>query len=104
MTYAPSIAIVEWTIAFGFTFYMLTFFWDLRMSKGVHKGELSRERLLAMQQRGQGVGAIREVNETGATGVPQPLYRHADAVAVTNGHAAANGHSSPTYPQQVAVA
>ncbi|KAI0635809.1 Frag1/DRAM/Sfk1 family-domain-containing protein [Trametes polyzona] len=55
-------AIIEWTIAFGFTFYMLTFFFDLRMSKGVHKGELSRQRLLAMQQHGQGVTAAREAN------------------------------------------
>ncbi|KAI0671428.1 Frag1/DRAM/Sfk1 family-domain-containing protein [Trametes maxima] len=58
-------AILEWLIAFGFTFYLLTFFFDLRMAKGVHKGELSRERLLAMQQRGQGVTAVQEANEAG---------------------------------------
>ncbi|KZV61301.1 hypothetical protein PENSPDRAFT_593004 [Peniophora sp. CONT] len=34
-------AIIEWIIAFGFTFYMLTFAYDLRLSKGVHKFELS---------------------------------------------------------------
>ncbi|KAF4596372.1 hypothetical protein EYR40_007940 [Pleurotus pulmonarius] len=33
--------VLEWTIAFGFTFYLLTFFYDLRMSKGVGKGELT---------------------------------------------------------------
>ncbi|KAF7424257.1 hypothetical protein PC9H_009563 [Pleurotus ostreatus] len=33
--------VLEWTIAFGFTFYLLTFFYDLRMSKGVRKGELT---------------------------------------------------------------
>ncbi|OJT07199.1 hypothetical protein TRAPUB_1929 [Trametes pubescens] len=53
----------EWTISFGFTFYLLTFFFDLRMSKGVHKGELSRERLLAMQQNGQSIAATREANQ-----------------------------------------
>ena len=32
---------LEWTIAFGYTFYLLTFAYDLRLSKGVHKYELS---------------------------------------------------------------
>lgn len=34
-------AIIEWIIAFGYTFYLLTFAYDLRLSKGVHKFELS---------------------------------------------------------------
>jgi len=38
-------AILEWTIALGFTFYLLTFTYDLRMSKGVRKGELSKEKM-----------------------------------------------------------
>jgi len=38
-------AILEWTIALGFTFYLLTFAYDLRMSKGIRKGELSKERM-----------------------------------------------------------
>ncbi|KAJ4480040.1 Frag1/DRAM/Sfk1 [Lentinula aciculospora] len=38
-------AIFEWIIAMGFTFYLLTFYYDLRQSKGVHKGELSADRL-----------------------------------------------------------
>ncbi|KAL9714297.1 hypothetical protein Ac2012v2_002610 [Leucoagaricus gongylophorus] len=38
-------AVLEWVIAFGFTFYLLTFFYDLRLSKGVADGELKRERL-----------------------------------------------------------
>ncbi|KAH9481481.1 Protein sfk1 [Psilocybe cubensis] len=33
-------AVLEWIIAFGFTFYLLTFFYDLRLSKNVEKGEL----------------------------------------------------------------
>ncbi|KAG9032170.1 hypothetical protein FRB95_001797 [Tulasnella sp. JGI-2019a] len=33
-------AILEWTISFGYTFYLLTFWLDLRQSKGVSKGEL----------------------------------------------------------------
>lgn len=37
--------ILEWIIAFGFTLYLLTFYFDLRQSKGVHKGQLSAERL-----------------------------------------------------------
>jgi len=31
-------AILEWAIAFGFTFYLLTFWFDLRQAKGVPKG------------------------------------------------------------------
>ncbi|KAK7454435.1 hypothetical protein VKT23_011191 [Stygiomarasmius scandens] len=37
--------ILEWCIAFGFTFYLLTFYFDLRQSKGVHRGELRPENL-----------------------------------------------------------
>jgi hypothetical protein len=39
--------VLEWTIAFGFTLYLLTFVYDLRLAKGRHRGELSRDRLLA---------------------------------------------------------
>ncbi|KAG6370896.1 Frag1/DRAM/Sfk1 [Boletus reticuloceps] len=35
--------VVEWLIAFGFTFYLLTFAYDLRMAK-VGEGEVSQER------------------------------------------------------------
>ncbi|KAJ3505479.1 hypothetical protein NLJ89_g7392 [Agrocybe chaxingu] len=38
-------AILEWTIAFGFTFYLLTFYYDLRLSKNVEKGTLTSQRL-----------------------------------------------------------
>jgi hypothetical protein len=41
----PMTAVLEWVIAFGFTFYLLTFFYDLRLSKGVADGELTREKL-----------------------------------------------------------
>ena len=37
------LAVLEWVIAFGFTFYLLTFVYDLRLSKGRHKHELSKE-------------------------------------------------------------
>ncbi|KAF9533770.1 Frag1/DRAM/Sfk1 family-domain-containing protein [Crepidotus variabilis] len=33
-------AILEWIISFGFTFYLLTFYLDLRKAKNVQKGEL----------------------------------------------------------------
>ena len=32
-------AIIEWVIAFGYTFYLLTFWWDMRGSKDVASGE-----------------------------------------------------------------
>ncbi|KAF9061404.1 Frag1/DRAM/Sfk1 [Rhodocollybia butyracea] len=44
-TAANVAAVLEWTIAFGYTFYLLTFYYDLRQSKGVHKGELNADRL-----------------------------------------------------------
>jgi hypothetical protein len=40
-------AVLEWVISLGFTFYLLTFYFDLRQSKGRHKGELSRDRVIA---------------------------------------------------------
>ncbi|KAL0573573.1 hypothetical protein V5O48_008387 [Marasmius crinis-equi] len=46
-------AILEWVISFGFTFYLLTFYVDLRQAKGVHKGELHG---VAMAQNGYGYG------------------------------------------------
>ncbi|KAI0714304.1 Frag1/DRAM/Sfk1 family-domain-containing protein [Cerioporus squamosus] len=101
-------AVVEWTIAFGFTFYMLTFFWDLRMSKGVHRGELSRQRLLAMKQNGQNVTTIREANEAGGGDLPAgmnlPGQGYPHGVAASNGNATmaqgGNGHApySQGYP------
>ncbi|TEB25199.1 hypothetical protein FA13DRAFT_1637708 [Coprinellus micaceus] len=33
-------AILEWTIAMLFTFYVFTYYYDLRLSKGIQKGEL----------------------------------------------------------------
>ncbi|KAG5652768.1 hypothetical protein H0H81_003706 [Sphagnurus paluster] len=39
-------AVLEWTIAFGFTFYLLTFFYDLRQARGVRKGKYSRKKIL----------------------------------------------------------
>ncbi|KAI5116746.1 hypothetical protein M0805_008136 [Coniferiporia weirii] len=38
-------AIIEWTIAFLFTIYLLSFWFDLRQSKGIEKGGLLPERL-----------------------------------------------------------
>ncbi|KAI0749424.1 Frag1/DRAM/Sfk1 family-domain-containing protein [Daedaleopsis nitida] len=78
-------AVLEWTIAFGFTFYLLTFFWDLRMSKGVSRGELSQQRLLAMQRRGQGITAMRETNQAGAGSPPHGHHTHPNGTAA-NGY------------------
>ncbi|KAH9949962.1 Frag1/DRAM/Sfk1 family-domain-containing protein [Amylocystis lapponica] len=66
---APNVgAILEWVIAFGYTFYLLTFFYDLRMARGVHKGELSEQRLLSMQQNGGNGVAMQEANAAGGNG------------------------------------
>ncbi|KAH8106661.1 Frag1/DRAM/Sfk1 [Phellopilus nigrolimitatus] len=47
-------AIIEWTIAFLYTFYLLSFWWDLRQSGGLSKGELGPEHLesTGMRERG----------------------------------------------------
>ncbi|KAH8100069.1 Frag1/DRAM/Sfk1 family-domain-containing protein [Cristinia sonorae] len=91
-------AVLEWVIAFGYTFYLLTFFYDLRMAKGVRKGEMDRDRLLAMQG-GEGMReARREVNETGRTypvGEGQPggvngFNGHANGVHAAGNDRAAN--------------
>ncbi|KAG6888929.1 hypothetical protein C0995_004942 [Termitomyces sp. Mi166 len=37
--------VLEWTIAFGFTFYILTFFYDLRQAKGVRKGQYKKSQI-----------------------------------------------------------
>lgn len=36
-------AVLEWFIAFGFTFYILTFWYDLRQAKGVRRGEMKEQ-------------------------------------------------------------
>ena len=55
-------AVLEWIIAFGFTFYILSFAYDLRISKGVVKFEMSgsespvpQEHPFAMRQHHHGV-------------------------------------------------
>ncbi|EIW84028.1 hypothetical protein CONPUDRAFT_119590 [Coniophora puteana RWD-64-598 SS2] len=41
--YVPDVGgVIEWIIAFGYTFYLLTFYYDLRMAKGVEKGQLKK--------------------------------------------------------------
>ncbi|KAJ7733426.1 Frag1/DRAM/Sfk1 [Mycena maculata] len=56
-------AVLEWTISFGFTFYLLTFYYDLRQAKGVQKNELNPEamrrqrRWVMMRQRFGGTRA-----------------------------------------------
>ncbi|KAJ7510432.1 Frag1/DRAM/Sfk1 family-domain-containing protein [Mycena galericulata] len=37
------LVILAWTISLGFTFYLLTFYYDLRQAKGVQRGELNPE-------------------------------------------------------------
>lgn len=59
------------------------------MAKGVHRGELSRERLISVKKRGGNVEAMREVNETGNnyTNFPVPA-------AAGRGNGLANGHGN----------
>ncbi|KAH8104268.1 Frag1/DRAM/Sfk1 family-domain-containing protein [Phellopilus nigrolimitatus] len=48
-------AIIEWTIALLYTFYLLSFWWDLRQSGHFEKDELSPERLAEVGMREWGV-------------------------------------------------
>ncbi|EIM91459.1 uncharacterized protein STEHIDRAFT_48451 [Stereum hirsutum FP-91666 SS1] len=45
--------IFEWIIAFGYTFYLLSFAYDLRLSKGAHRGQFSHEQLMLERERHQ---------------------------------------------------
>ncbi|KAJ7650720.1 Frag1/DRAM/Sfk1 [Roridomyces roridus] len=63
---APNVgAVLEWTISLGFTFYLLTFYYDLRQAKGVRKGELNpramrNQRRWAMTRQRFGGGKQRQ--------------------------------------------
>ncbi|KAJ7593408.1 Frag1/DRAM/Sfk1 [Mycena floridula] len=46
-------AVLEWTISFGFTLYLLTFYYDLRQSKGVPRGELTAEKMTRRRRLGR---------------------------------------------------
>jgi len=94
-------AVLEWTIAFGYTFYLLTFFYDLRMAKGVHRGDLSKGRLRDMQERGVPISAMtqghegdfdmynntRMSNDTAGGSISQPLMaqQRGNGISGTNG-------------------
>ncbi|KAL4248003.1 hypothetical protein ABKN59_002352 [Abortiporus biennis] len=84
-------AVLEWTIAFGYTFYLLTFFFDLRMAKGVHRGELSKERMLAIKEH-EGIDAAR----TEGQNVTQPYA--ADLTTNSNGSVDSHVHGYPNGP------
>ena len=66
------------------------------MSKGVSKGEFSRERMLAMRQHGQGVQAMREASAAGAGNVPHALYPHSDQETNGTSMEMQNGVTGPT--------
>jgi hypothetical protein len=80
------LAILEWTISFGYTLYLLTFAYDLHMSKGRHKGELTRDALMTQQvghghQAGYGNGyqahgGYRPSTDTHGTSGAPPMGRY----------------------------
>jgi hypothetical protein len=74
-------AVLEWTIAIGYTLYLLTFWYDLRLSKGRHRGELSADRLMAQQavpgRASLGNGNYRPSADSRATAAgAQPMHNH----------------------------
>ena len=89
--------VLEWIIAFGFTFYLVTFIWDMRMAKGIQAGELRRERLLAAREEGQGEQVMQEAS-VAARGVISKLLpeRPPDNAAGSGGFSQiANGNARP---------
>ncbi|KAI0926001.1 hypothetical protein AcW1_008289 [Taiwanofungus camphoratus] len=91
-------AVIEWIIAFGYTFYVLTYFFDLRMSKGVQSGELSRKRLLEMQQSDGSGAAIRQANTAGS-GYPATYGGNTSNGYPTSGRNVGNGDAGrPGHP------
>ncbi|KII89796.1 hypothetical protein PLICRDRAFT_174631 [Plicaturopsis crispa FD-325 SS-3] len=56
-------ACLEWAIALGFTFYLCTFAYDLRLAKGVPRGELRRERFEGAHGGELSKGEAREMRE-----------------------------------------
>lgn len=51
-------AVFEWIIAIGYSFYLLTFWCDLRRSKGVNKGDIAPGKPSALQdEMGEADGA-----------------------------------------------
>ena len=66
-------AILEWLIAFGYTFYLLTFAYDLRMAKGVHRGQFGKRQIIDMRERGIPISQAIAGHE----GTPRPSDEHA---------------------------
>lgn len=57
-------AVIEWVIAFGYTFYLLTFFYDLRMSRGMRKGAYLDQGLLGPKS-GESAGTAGNMRQVG---------------------------------------
>ena len=87
------LAVLEWTIAFGYTFYLLTFAYDLRMAKGVHRGQFSRSRLLDMKHRGIPISAAAAGHEGDHASARSGPYANVYPDGYSGGHYA---HSTTT--------
>ncbi|EGN99115.1 hypothetical protein SERLA73DRAFT_181935 [Serpula lacrymans var. lacrymans S7.3] len=90
--YVPDVgAILEWTISFGFTLYLLTYYYDLRMAKGIEKGQYNKN-MLAMGPTTNGPGTAQgEVpvyGNGGGTFSPTEGYRN----GFGNGDGSLNGN------------
>lgn len=86
--YIPDVGgILEWTIAFGYTFYLLTFYYDLRMAKGVEKGQLSRERIIS-----EAVSPTHAVDKELATKDPFQQNSRQLPISAAAGRGAGAGH------------
>lgn len=93
-------AILEWIIAFGYTFYLLTFFFDLRLAKGAHRGQFAREQIRQAQMQGVPVSLMAAGHEGDFT--PENGYYRgsSDTHNTYNGSAPLlQGGQLPRYPK-----
>jgi hypothetical protein len=58
--------VFEWIIAIGYSLYLLTFWYDLHLSKGVNEGDLILERLSALR------GEMRETGDSARPSISAP--------------------------------
>ncbi|KAH9838588.1 Frag1/DRAM/Sfk1 family-domain-containing protein [Rhodofomes roseus] len=89
-------AVIEWVIAFGYTFYLLTFYYDLRMSRGMRKGAYFDRELLGRRsvESGGTAGTMRQVGG--------PAYGNGSVAGngYANGYGDGNGNGNAHYGGQ----
>ena len=93
-------AVIEWVIAFGYTFYLLTFFYDLRMSRGMRKGASFDQGLLgrgSVESAGT-AGTMRQVGGPASGGNRVYADGYGDTYGGRGQHGAQNVRGANVQP------